>query len=247
MKQLVLMLFVLVGLCACVAPAPFEAMIYPAFTKRGSDVEGLVTIYVIRDIPKAGSIHDALVQIDHVPQGQLGPGAYLSVNVKPGTHEVRIAWPIWLLGDPKDIAINAPFEANRTYYFLMNEENTWRGQTIVSTTTIEQIAPDVALPRLRRYTRSEPDQAISAASGHINEPPAQTASQALSTPASVSSQHIMPTAADLLNKAQKEAVQLGCRNVQSTGSTTFVAQCAGYGVAIDCDGDKCRPVHTISE
>lgn len=247
MKQLVLMLLVLIGLCACVAPSPFDVRLAPALTKRGSDVEGLATIYVIRDIPKAGTIHDALVQVDHVTQGQLGRGTYLHIDVQPGMHEVRIAWPLWMLGDAKGIAVDGLFEANRTYYFLMNQENTWQGMTIVAKTTIDQIAPDAALPRLHIYAKSEPDQVVSASSNHVDIPPAQMTSQAMSTPTTVSNQQVPPASENLLDKAQKAAAQLGCGNVQSTSDTTFVAQCVGYGVAIDCGGEKCRPIHTINE
>lgn len=153
MKHLVMMLFVPVGLCACVAPSPFNANIAPALTDKGSDTEGMATIYVIRDIPKAGTSYDALVQIDHTPKGRLKRGSYLRINVQPGPHEVRIAWPIWMMGDAKGIALNGLFKANRTYYFLMDQENTWgnRNMTIVATTTIDQIGPAAALPRLHIY------------------------------------------------------------------------------------------------
>jgi hypothetical protein len=46
--------------------------------------------------------------------------------------------------------------------------------------------------------------------------------------------------------AQAVANQLGCGAVQAQANSTYVATCGSYAVAIDCDGDKCRPTHTVN-
>jgi hypothetical protein len=247
MKQLLLLFFVMVGLCACVAPPPFAFRSSSALTENGANAEGQATIYVIREIPKAGTIHAALVQVDHVLQGRLEPGAYLSIEVQPGIREVRIAWPVWMLGDAKEIAVKGPLEANKTYYFLMDQENEWHGTGILATTMIRQIGPDAAATRLRIYAKSLPEQGVAASSGRADVSPAPTTARAASIPTPTNSQQAMPVTTDLLDNAQKVAAQLGCGDVRSTGGNTFAAKCEGHGVAIDCDGGKCRPVHTINE
>jgi hypothetical protein len=45
--------------------------------------------------------------------------------------------------------------------------------------------------------------------------------------------------------AQGVANQMGCGTVRASGDSTFVASCGSYDVAIDCDGAKCHPTHTI--
>jgi len=45
--------------------------------------------------------------------------------------------------------------------------------------------------------------------------------------------------------AQSLANQLGCGAVRASGDSTFVASCGSYDIAIDCNGDKCHPAHTI--
>lgn len=57
----------------------------------------------------------------------------------------------------------------------------------------------------------------------------------------------MQATPDMLGRARQVATQLGCGDVQSTGDTTFVAQCGGHDVAIECDEGRCRPVHTINK
>lgn len=47
------------------------------------------------------------------------------------------------------------------------------------------------------------------------------------------------------SKAQDLANQLGCGAVQDNGNSTYIAPCGSYGVYIDCDGDACRPLHTV--
>lgn len=46
--------------------------------------------------------------------------------------------------------------------------------------------------------------------------------------------------------AQTVAGQLGCGAVQPNGYATYVASCGSYSVVISCDGDQCRPMHTIN-
>ncbi|WP_445145670.1 hypothetical protein [Dyella sp. Tek66A03] len=45
--------------------------------------------------------------------------------------------------------------------------------------------------------------------------------------------------------AQGVANQMGCGPVRASGDSTFVASCGSYDVAIDCDGAKCHPTHTM--
>lgn len=46
--------------------------------------------------------------------------------------------------------------------------------------------------------------------------------------------------------AQSVARQLGCGAIHDNGDSTFVASCGSYSVVISCDGDQCRPMHTIN-
>jgi hypothetical protein len=48
-----------------------------------------------------------------------------------------------------------------------------------------------------------------------------------------------------MSMAQAVAGQLGCGVVQANGDSTYVAPCGSYSVVISCDGDQCRPMHTI--
>ena len=49
----------------------------------------------------------------------------------------------------------------------------------------------------------------------------------------------------ITSMAQAAATQMGCGAVQANGDSTFVAPCGTYGVLIDCEGDHCRPMHTV--
>lgn len=55
-----------------------------------------------------------------------------------------------------------------------------------------------------------------------------------------------PTDAAMMSKAQDVANQLGCGAVQSSGDSGYIAPCGDHGVYIGCDGDACRPMHTVS-
>jgi len=46
--------------------------------------------------------------------------------------------------------------------------------------------------------------------------------------------------------AQRVADQLGCGAIRPDGSSSFVASCGTYDVAINCDNGKCYPTHSIS-
>jgi uncharacterized protein DUF2846 len=77
--------------------------------------------------------------------------------------------------------------------------------------------------------------------------PAQPAAAELAQPsapiaiASTSS----PDSAASVALAQSVANGMGCGEVQANGASTFIAPCGTYGVLIDCDGDQCRPMHTV--
>lgn len=87
-----------------------------------------------------------------------------------------------------------------------------------------------------------PDAVPAAASPSPQVAEAAAASSAVaSTPAQASSAN---TAA--MSMAQNVASQMGCGVVQSNGGSTFVAPCGTYSVLIDCDGDECRPMHTVN-
>jgi hypothetical protein len=87
-------------------------------------------------------------------------------------------------------------------------------------------------------------------------PPAPPANVArTSTPAAIPAPVVAPTTAlgaetATLNarpaKAQAVADQLGCGMAQPNGNSTYVASCGSYSVLISCDGDQCRPMHTIN-
>lgn len=45
--------------------------------------------------------------------------------------------------------------------------------------------------------------------------------------------------------AQGVASQLSCGPVRANGDSSFLASCGAYDMAIDCDGGRCRPTHTV--
>ncbi|GLQ99302.1 CC0125/CC1285 family lipoprotein [Dyella mobilis] len=49
-----------------------------------------------------------------------------------------------------------------------------------------------------------------------------------------------------LSMAQSVATQIGCGAVQINEGSTFIAPCGSYSVVISCDGDQCRPIHTVN-
>lgn len=75
--------------------------------------------------------------------------------------------------------------------------------------------------------------------------PAPTALATPVTTPDVAPSPVVAERPDLLARARELSTQLRCGDVQSTGDTTFVAQCSGYAVAIDCDGGRCHPTHTV--
>jgi hypothetical protein len=73
---------------------------------------------------------------------------------------------------------------------------------------------------------------------------ASNATSSVSSTASASPQASMGEFG-MASKAQDVANQLGCGAVQSNGNSSYVAPCGDHGIYIDCDGDACRPLHTV--
>jgi len=69
---------------------------------------------------------------------------------------------------------------------------------------------------------------------------------AVSTPVQPASSQVSAASAAIMSMAQDLANQLGCGSVQANGDSTYVAPCDTYSVLIDCSGDQCRPMHTIT-
>ena len=60
------------------------------------------------------------------------------------------------------------------------------------------------------------------------------------------SSQMSAASAAVMSMAQSVATQLGCGAVQVNGDATYITPCSGYSVLIDCNGDQCRPMHTVN-
>jgi hypothetical protein len=87
------------------------------------------------------------------------------------------------------------------------------------------------------------DAAATAATGPVASTATSLASARSVTPGMVPAAPVNNGATTM---AQGVANQLGCGAVRASGESTFVASCGSYDIAIDCDGDKCHPTHTVS-
>lgn len=76
-------------------------------------------------------------------------------------------------------------------------------------------------------------------------PVADTESSSVPEPANEGAPQASPAGA-AMTMAQNVSNQLGCGVVRANGDSGFVAPCGAYEVAIDCDGDRCHPMHTVS-
>jgi hypothetical protein len=80
-------------------------------------------------------------------------------------------------------------------------------------------------------------------------PPASVTAQATSAPATAPVTALDAETAALNARpslAQSVARQLGCGAIRDNGDSTYIASCGSYSVVISCDGDQCRPMHTIN-
>ena len=90
------------------------------------------------------------------------------------------------------------------------------------------------------------DAGITAAAPAASTPPTvPSTASALPIAATSGSSQVASANAATTSIAQNVANQLGCGAVRASGDSAFVASCGSYDVAIDCDGGKCHPAHTI--
>jgi hypothetical protein len=108
-------------------------------------------------------------------------------------------------------------------------------------------APQTATPAAAPVTDMTTPKPVPV-SEPVSEPaaPAPTVAPMSSTAAVSSMPQESAATAAIEPMAQSVATQLGCGAVQSNGAATFVAPCDSYSVLIDCDGGKCRPMHTVN-
>jgi hypothetical protein len=103
------------------------------------------------------------------------------------------------------------------------------------------VSPSAAMERRMAMPPSPPPPPIPVATPPIATP---IAPAAVAPVAAIPSQ-AAPVSTPIASAAQTVANQLGCGAVQPNGASTFTAACGSYSVLIGCDGDQCRPMHTI--
>jgi hypothetical protein len=107
------------------------------------------------------------------------------------------------------------------------------------------LADAVQLAIKNHLARYEGGAAMTTVASTTTAPPTAvySSSPSSSTPSSspVASADVATTSI-----AQAVANQMGCGAVEAHGDSTFVAPCGSYSVAIDCDGGKCHPTHTVN-
>ncbi|RDS79996.1 hypothetical protein [Dyella psychrodurans] len=107
------------------------------------------------------------------------------------------------------------------------------GNGTIATTAASQ-APAVAASSVSSQTTPAPMPTASPAAVVPSSPMASATPQAGSVDTAMTS------------KAQDVANQMGCGIVQSDGNSGFTAPCGDHGIYIGCDGDACRPMHTVN-
>ena len=111
-----------------------------------------------------------------------------------------------------------------------------------------QLAIENHLARYDVDTNHATASAAMAAAAEVG--PSSTASvTALATPLATPQSPVPAAAsstdASLAAMAQSVANQLKCGTVRPHGDAIFLASCGAYDVAIDCDGGRCHPTHTV--
>jgi hypothetical protein len=116
------------------------------------------------------------------------------------------------------------------------------------------IAPDNTIVNVHQYVLahvhpSTTPSPYAQATAPTSSSPAAVAATPAATPAATSGTALGAVTSALNERpalAQSVANGLGCGAVQPNGNGTFVAPCGSYSVVIGCDGDQCRPMHTIN-
>lgn len=98
---------------------------------------------------------------------------------------------------------------------------------VTAATTFKSVPDPVA--NVSTASPASPDIQPASASAPIASMPSQTSA----------------AGAAVESMAQNVASQMGCGTVQGNGDSTFTAPCGTYGILINCDGDQCRPMHTV--
>ena len=222
------------------ATKPFEVKDATRLAAAGSITDGSATVYILRDSPGPGLLYPANIHVDEQSKGWLGRNTYVHFDVSPGTHELRVGWPAWMMTSAKDIAVRASFEPNRTYYFLFDQVASSYGPGFVATTHIGQISLETATSMIKRLEPPDDD-----ATAHVVGVKPSSVNGLGASPAPAAAASSVATSGDLSIRARNVSSKIGCGDVNATGEKAFVAHCSGYDVAIDCDENQCRPTHTI--
>lgn len=103
------------------------------------------------------------------------------------------------------------------------------------------VSPSAAMERRMAMPPSPPPPPIPVAVA----PNVTPAAPAVAAPVAAIPSQAALISAPIASMAQTVANQLGCGAVQPNGALTFTAACGSYSVLIGCDGNQCRPMHTI--
>lgn len=109
-------------------------------------------------------------------------------------------------------------------------------------------ADGVRLAIKNHLSRYDAGAVTAATTAPVVSAPAAVVSTTSAPLADASPQISQPAPVDsaTMSMAQSVANQMRCGAVRANGDSTFVASCGGYDVAIDCDGGRCHPTHTVN-
>jgi len=114
------------ALMACAASKPIFISDSGRHAIDGSIYSGQATVYVIRDASQMGAVWPISIKLDGEERGSLRTESFIHFPVTPGRHDLWVHWPPLLSGQP-DVAVNAEFEGDKTYYFVFSTSFLWSG------------------------------------------------------------------------------------------------------------------------
>ena len=117
--RLILTALVSGSLMACAASKPIFISDSGRHAIDGSIYSGQATVYVIRDGSELGAVWSVSVKLDGEERGSLRTESFVRFPVTPGRHDLLAHWPPLWSGQP-DVAVNAEFDADKTYYFVFS-------------------------------------------------------------------------------------------------------------------------------
>ncbi|EIL91269.1 DUF2846 domain-containing protein [Rhodanobacter spathiphylli] len=103
--------------CGC-ATKPLVIADASPYASQGSVYKGQATVYVARGMGRAGVAWPVHVKLDGVEEGSLQRGTYVRLAVAPGRHDILAHWNP--LSTIHEAAINSAFQADETYYFVID-------------------------------------------------------------------------------------------------------------------------------